>query len=209
VRQALGAARTAAQATSRGLQAIEGAGRSVGEKAARALFPRATSAAASAESAAVSGAQATETAAASTATETSGAGAAASGSAEAASAGGVQSTTANVGRAADPGLAEFVARLEGAGIKVTNTNINIVGEGGRILGEVDVVTEQALIQFKNGPSSARAVIDQVTTRTEPFVNRPVIAFINDTGRAGERTVRGAGRHILVTNDFSLLVDVIR
>lgn len=40
VRQALGAARTAAQATGRGLQAIEGAGRSVGEKAASALFSR-------------------------------------------------------------------------------------------------------------------------------------------------------------------------
>lgn len=84
-----------------------------------------------------------------------------------------------------------------------------MGEGGQVLGEVDVVTDNALIQFKNGSSSARAVIDQVTLRTEPFVNRPVITFINDAGRAGARTVSGAGSRIPITNDFAILVDVLR
>ena len=90
-----------------------------------------------------------------------------------------------------------------------NTNINMVGEGGQILGEIDVVTENALIQFKNGPSSAQKVIDQVTLRTEPFVSRPVITFINDAGRAGARTVSGAGSRVLVTNDFQTLIDMLR
>jgi RHS repeat-associated protein len=108
----------------------------------------------------------------------------------------------------DPGLESFVARLKAARIKVTNTNIGIAVEG-RIVGEIDVVTEHALIQFKNGPSSAYAVIEQVTMHTEPYVSRPVVTFINDTGRAGERTVRGAASKILVTNDFSTLVDVIK
>ena len=84
-----------------------------------------------------------------------------------------------------------------------------MGEGGRVLGEIDVVTENALIQFKNGPSSAHAVIDQVALRTEPFVSRPVVTFINDTGRAGARTVNGAGSRVLITNDFSTLVEVLR
>jgi RHS repeat-associated protein len=109
----------------------------------------------------------------------------------------------------DPGLAQFVRRLEAAGIRATGANISMVGEGGRVLGEIDVVTQNALIQFKNGPSSARAVIDQVTLRTEPFVSRPVITFINDAGRAGTRTVNGAGGRILITNDFATLVDVLR
>lgn len=102
-----------------------------------------------------------------------------------------------------------MTRLEGAGIKVTNTNISMLGEGGRVLGEVDVVVENALIQFKNGSSSARAVIEQAMLRTEPFVSRPVITFINDSGRAGVRTVSGAGSRVLIKNDFQTLVDVLR
>jgi len=57
LRQALGAARSVAQATSRGLQAIEGASQSVGERVAQGLLPRASSAAASAESAATAAAE--------------------------------------------------------------------------------------------------------------------------------------------------------
>jgi hypothetical protein len=46
-------------------------------------------------------------------------------------------------------------------------------------------------------------------RTEPFVTRPVITFINGTGRAAERTLTGAGSRIMITNDFDLLVDMLR
>ena len=108
----------------------------------------------------------------------------------------------------DPGLADFVVRLEAAGIKVLNTNIEIAGQGGA-LGEIDVVTENALIQFKSGGNSARDVIEQVTLKTEPYVNRPVVAFIAGTGRDAARTVRLAGRYILITGDFKTLVDVIK
>ena len=81
---------------------------------------------------------------------------------------------------------------------------------GTVLGEVDVVTENALLQYKDGPSSARDVIEQVTRKTLPFVDRPVITFINSTGKAGDRTVRfAAARGLIITNDFSTLVDVIK
>ncbi len=113
------------------------------------------------------------------------------------------------GLSCDPGLDDFAKRLEDAGIPVRNKNISIAGEDGRIHGEIDIVTDNALIQFKNGASSANAVIEQVTEKTEPFVTRPVIAFINDTGKAGSRTVKGAGDKILVTNDFDTLVSVIK
>jgi hypothetical protein len=56
---------------------------------------------------------------------------------------------------------------------------------------------------------AGAVIDQVTLRTEPFVSRPVVTFINDAGRAGARTVGGASSRVLITNDFSTLADLLR
>jgi len=102
-----------------------------------------------------------------------------------------------------------VERLRAAGVQVTNVNISIIGEGGRILGEIDVVTPNALIQFKNGASSAAAVIEQVVDKTEPFVTRTVVAFINDTGKAGARTVKNAGSRILITNNFDTLVGAIK
>ena len=70
--------------------------------------------------------------------------------------------------------------------RVTNTNIGIAGENG-LLGEVDVVTETALIQYKDGGASAKKVIDQVTLRTEAYVDRPVVTFINGVGRDAART----------------------
>jgi len=75
--------------------------------------------------------------------------------------------------------------------------------------ESDAIWDLHPIQYKNGSSSAYEVINQVMQRTEPYVTRPVVAFINGAGRAAERTVRLAGRHILVTNDFDLLVNVIK
>ena len=86
----------------------------------------------------------------------------------------------------DPGLENFVQRLQEAGINVTSVNIEIAGPDGNPLGEVDVVTENALIQYKNGPSSASDIIEQVQEKTEPYVDRPVVAFINDEGKAGNR-----------------------
>lgn len=46
-------------------------------------------------------------------------------------------------------------------------------------------------------------------RTSSLVTRPVIGFINNTGAAGDRTVAHAGRHVLGTNGFDLLVSVLR
>jgi hypothetical protein len=120
----------------------------------------------------------------------------------------ITETDGSIGRQ-DPGLPDFVARLRAAGIRVTNTNVVMYGEAGRDLGEIDVITDNALIQYKNGVASAQDVLAQVLDRSEPFVSRPVITFINGTGRAAERTLTGAGPRIMITNDFDLLVDMLR
>lgn len=113
----------------------------------------------------------------------------------------------------DPGLAAFVGRLENAGVNVRAINVKIMGpEGAETLGEIDVITDKALIQYKNGSSSAAEVIEQVRVKTEPFVSndKPVVVFINDTGKAGTRTVNGAAWNgIYITNDFDTLVGAIR
>jgi hypothetical protein len=110
----------------------------------------------------------------------------------------------------DPGLAAFVSRLEEAGIRVRSTNVQMYGENGSPIGEVDIVTDNALIQYKDGSASAHEIIRQVRDRTEPYVNRPVIAFVNNTTRAGERTVAGANRNgVMATNSFDALVALLK
>ena len=110
----------------------------------------------------------------------------------------------------DPGLAEFVRKLVAAGVKIKGVNVNIYGPGGKILGEIDVVTENALIQYKNGASSANAVLTQVLDRTLPYVNKPVVTFINDVSRAGQRTVDAVSRQgQLITNKIEDLIGAIK
>ncbi|KYF79686.1 hypothetical protein BE18_35155 [Sorangium cellulosum] len=109
----------------------------------------------------------------------------------------------------DPGLQDFIQKLQQAGVNVTNSNIEIMGASGEILGEVDVITDKVLIQYKNGASSPNAIIKQVLEKTEPYVTRPVVVFVNDTGKSGDRTVKKAGSKICVTNNFDLLVEAIK
>jgi|GEM_PF-1052426 len=109
----------------------------------------------------------------------------------------------------DPGLDLFIAKLEGRGINVTNKNIPILRPDGKFAGEVDVVTDKFIIQYKNGSSSAYDVIEQVKVKTEPYVTRPVWVFVNDTGKAGQRTVNGASSKLNITNDFEKLMDNIK
>ena len=114
-------------------------------------------------------------------------------------------------RLADPGLDAFVDRLRKAGVNVTSTNIAFYGPDKRILGEIDIVTPKGIIQYKSGVSSAHDVIEQVKMRTEPFVGGTTIyAFIDNTTRAGNRTVAGARTHgVNAYNDFDQLVTRLR
>lgn len=109
----------------------------------------------------------------------------------------------------DPGLDDFIAELESHGVPVLNKNVRILRPDGNEHGEVDVVTQEALIQFKNGVSSAHAAIDQVQLRTEPFVDRPVVVFINNRGPAGRKTVDKAKGKVLITNNMEELVGLIK
>jgi RHS repeat-associated protein len=113
----------------------------------------------------------------------------------------------------DPGLAGFVGDLKARGVTVVGENLEIVESAtGRVVGEVDVLTTHAAIQYKNGASSGAAVMRQIEKKTEPYVDTPVAAFVrgaNGTEKGAQRTVRDAGRKHLVTNDMDTLADAIR
>ena len=71
------------------------------------------------------------------------------------------------------------------------------------------MTDKFVIQFKNGPSGARKVITQVQKTTEPFVSRPVVAFINDTGKPGDRAARKSRAFVAATNNFQSLLELLK
>jgi YD repeat-containing protein len=107
----------------------------------------------------------------------------------------------------DPNLLPFIRDLERRGVAVQNFNIKI---GAEPLGEIDVITKHALIQFKGGTSSAYDIIKQLDDTTLPFVSRPVVAFVSATHRAGNTVVaKVARRGYLITNDIDVLVGAIR
>ena len=115
--------------------------------------------------------------------------------------------------AMDPGLDEFIASLEAANIPVLGKNLDIVDNlTGRIVGEIDVLTPNAALQYKHRSSSPKEVIAQITERTEPFLETPVIGFVMgaDGKMAGAiRTVKKAGPHIMVTNNINSLINVLK
>lgn len=115
---------------------------------------------------------------------------------------------ATAARTPDPGLAAFVARLRAAGIQVRATNVEVYEANGTVT-EVDVVTDNALIQYKSGTASARDLIDQVRN-TESYVSRVVVAFVEGSHRGIQRTIQhSANNGVLCTSDFDTLVSLIR
>jgi len=117
------------------------------------------------------------------------------------------------GNAQDPGLDDFITDLENRGVTVVGKNLEIIKTAtGDVVGEVDVLTRNAAIQYKNGASSADAITKQITEKTEPYIEKPVIGFIrgaNGTTKGAVRTVKNAGKNHLVTNDIDLLADVLK
>jgi hypothetical protein len=65
----------------------------------------------------------------------------------------------------------------------------------------------AILQLKK-LSIAAQIIKQVRA-TELATNRPTIAFVLRQHRKANKIVQDAGRHVMVTNNFDLLVDVLR
>jgi RHS repeat-associated protein len=115
---------------------------------------------------------------------------------------------ASAAASTDPGLDDFVQRLRDAGVVVLNVNVSVLGAGARKLAEIDVVTPNALIEYKSGSARAPKVIRQ-NRKAELCTLLPVIVFIDDVGSGARMTLRRAGRQILITNDFQLLVELIR
>jgi hypothetical protein len=114
----------------------------------------------------------------------------------------------------DPGLSKFIAELEKNGIKVLGKNERIMPNSGlqNAVGEIDVITENAVIQYKNGTPSAGSIITQQIERTIPYVNKPVITFIN--GKVKDSAINSIinkveYNNLLVTNDIKTLINVIK
>jgi len=104
----------------------------------------------------------------------------------------------------DPGVPQMISRLEKGGLRVEDTNHYV----GNPLREVDIeMASGAILQVKN-LSSASQVIKQVQ-RTELATGQPTIGFVLQQHRAANKIVQKAGRHVMVTNNFDLLMDVLR
>lgn len=98
----------------------------------------------------------------------------------------------------------MISRLEKAGLRVKDTNHYV----GNPLREVDIeMASGAILQVKN-LSSAAQIIKQVRA-TEAATGQPTIAFVLQQHRKANKIVQDAGRHVMVTNDFQLLLDVLR
>ncbi|MBL7703903.1 MAG: RHS repeat-associated core domain-containing protein [Taibaiella sp.] len=119
----------------------------------------------------------------------------------------------------DDGLAQYSnnvklsAELMMSSIPILGKNMEIIDDlTGEIAGEIDVLTPNAAIQYKDGVSGAKKIIQQVTENTEPFLNMPVVTFVKgsaETAKATTRTVQRAGPYVLVTNNMNLLINTIR
>ncbi|MFN7971018.1 MAG: hypothetical protein U0166_01485 [Acidobacteriota bacterium] len=82
-------------------------------------------------------------------------------------------------------------------------------DAGRTASEIDVITDNAMIQFKSGASRGSEIAAQVKN-TEKFTDRPIVDLVNHVSEKGARSVRRAEKKgVLVTNDFGLLVDIIK
>jgi hypothetical protein len=109
----------------------------------------------------------------------------------------ITETEGSIGRQ-DPGLPDFVARLRAAGIRVTNTNVVMYGEAGRDLGEIDVITDNALIQYKNGAGIGPNRAVRHSTRNHVHQRNRARCRANTDGRWIENNdherLRSLGRH---------------
>lgn len=120
------------------------------------------------------------------------------------------------GPANDPGLAEFISDLKNNDVDVLGNNLKINNEN-RNVGEIDVLTSQGGVQFKNGSSAPDDITGQIRKDTEPYMTVPVIGFINGVNsekagvrKASNRTVKYSCQNgFLVTGSLSDAIALLR
>jgi hypothetical protein len=83
-----------------------------------------------------------------------------------------------------------------------------------VVGEIDVLTSQGALQYKDGVSSAAAIIDQLQNKTIPFLQTPAATLVGNSAgapqRVIDRVVGGATRNgYLVTNNFDTIVGLFK
>jgi hypothetical protein len=104
----------------------------------------------------------------------------------------------------DPGVPQLISRLEKAGLRVKDTNHYV----GIPLREVDIeMASGVILQVKN-LSNAKKIIEQVQD-TERATGQLVIAFILQQHRRANKIIQEAGRHVPVTNDIQLLINILK
>jgi hypothetical protein len=103
-------------------------------------------------------------------------------------------------------LDSFIFSLVTRGVNVINKNMVVYGPNGKDAGEFDIITNNAIIQYKDGSTSAFQVIRQVRDRSEPFTDRPIFVFVKDTDKAGLRTVKGATGKVQIFNERDTLIN---
>lgn len=118
------------------------------------------------------------------------------------------------GMAHDPGLSNFVNDLKARGVNVEGVNLEIMDSSNRVVGEIDVLTSEGSIQFKDGVSSASAVITQLRDRTIPFLENPAVSFINNSAGAPQRVIdrvlNGVSRNgYLITDDIDTIAALMK
>ena len=104
------------------------------------------------------------------------------------------------------GVARTKAALEAQGIPVSQTEMKVVGEGGRVLTDADLVIPNAIIEYKSGPGRASDIVRQVQQRIEPNETRPVVVYGESLS---EETIRRAGSKIVITKDIEVLSEVVK
>ncbi|SOE98662.1 RHS repeat-associated core domain-containing protein [Burkholderia sp. OK233] len=104
----------------------------------------------------------------------------------------------------DPGLSDFITELENNDVDVLGHNLKI-SDGTRDVGEIDVLTSQAAVQFKNGTSSAASITGQIRNKTEPYTTLPVVGFVNGVNSCDPRLAAAATSTVQKSCRYGYLV----
>ena len=104
-------------------------------------------------------------------------------------------------------LRRFAQRLEDAGIEVKGIESRVGPRGFEKTFDIEL-KNGCFLEYKSGVSSANAVIKQYMRGTA-HTDEAIIFFLDSSGKATTRTILGAGAKVPITNDFELLISVLK
>jgi len=104
----------------------------------------------------------------------------------------------------DTGVPRLISWLDWNGLRVKDTN-HLVGNP---LREVDIEMASGVIIQVKKTSSAKDIIEQVIA-TEGATGQAVIAFVVEQHRGATKIAQVANKYVPTTNNFQMLLDVLR